>query len=86
MLRKRNPNPKALSHGPCESEIVDAPSDELLTQKESQFVTLFVLLISADLRVLDTHWNLEVTRKFKMRIENKRHTSAYQPLTSFSTR
>jgi hypothetical protein len=59
--------------------------DELLTQKESQFVTLFVLLISADLRVLDPHWNLGVTEKFKMRIENKRHTSAHQPLTSLST-
>jgi hypothetical protein len=48
-------------------------------------VTLFVLLISADLRVLHPHWNLGLTRKLKMRIENKRHTSAQQPLTSLST-
>jgi hypothetical protein len=43
------------------------------------FVTLFVLLYSAALRVLDPQWNLGATRKFKMRIENKRHTSAHQP-------
>jgi hypothetical protein len=55
----------------CRTEIFDTSArHELLTQKESQFVTLFVLLISADLRVLDPHWNLGVTRKFKMRLEN----------------
>jgi hypothetical protein len=63
-----------------ETKVVDAERE-----KESPFVTLNVLLISADLGVWDPHWNLGVKGKSKMRIENKRHTSAHQPLASLST-
>jgi len=51
---------------------------------DDQFMTLNLLLILTDLRLLDFFWNL-ATRETQKRLgENKRHSNAHLPLVSFS--
>jgi len=51
---------------------------------DDQFMTLNLLPILTDLRLLDFFWNLATRETQKRLVENKRHSNAHLPLVSFS--